>query len=74
VLYFNLKYWAQMTKFLTVFLGKVRCDPALQTSYFFSPCLTAGNRPFADVFMIEIVKVLNSYLFEYLQICIEGGW
>ena len=35
-----------MTKFLIVFLGKVRCDPALQTSYFFSPCLTAGNPPF----------------------------
>lgn len=35
-----------MTKFLIVFLGKVRCDPALQTSYFFSPCLTAGNPPY----------------------------
>ena len=35
-----------MMSFLIVFLGKVRCDPALQTSYFFSPCLTAGNPPF----------------------------
>ena len=35
-----------MTSFLIVFLGKVRCDPALQTSYFFSPCLTAGNPPY----------------------------
>jgi hypothetical protein len=35
-----------MTSFLIVFLGKVRCDPALQTSYFFSPCLTAGNPRF----------------------------
>ena len=36
-----------MTKFMIVFLGKVRCDPALQTSYFFSPCLTAGNPPYS---------------------------
>ena len=32
---------------MIVFLGKVRCDPALQTSYFFSPCLTAGNPPYS---------------------------
>ena len=39
-----------MTKFMIVFLGKVRCDPALQTSYFFSPCLTAGNPPYQEEF------------------------
>lgn len=38
-----------MMSFLIVFLGKVRCDPALQTSYFFSLCLTAGNPPFLPV-------------------------
>ena len=43
-----------MTSFLIVFLGKVRCDPALQTSYFFSPCLTAGNPPY-----IQLQKTIN---------------
>ena len=45
-----------MTKFMIVFLGKVRCDPALQTSYFFSPCLTAGNPPFKGTVDAESIN------------------
>ncbi len=47
------------------FLGRERCDPALQASYFFSPCLTAGNPPYLNKYNSK----LKDYLMDNFKDC-----